>query len=163
MYLLPCKVHLAYRLHEITWVSRADKHVYTSGDIEAVHEGVAPINQQVEIDEDEIIGYKYDGLELFDEEDEGMGDMFERELRVFRLILLQQRRWVWKQFPWISTVCKPLVELSRYSFIYFLHGPPQFLRNPVNDISSRFFRCKEKPWPNSCHPHPQNCHHPPGY
>jgi len=92
MYLLPYKVHLAYRLHEITWVSGADKHVYTSGDTEAVHGDVAPINQQVEINENEIIGYEYDDSEPFDGEDEGVDEMAERELRIFRLILLQQRR-----------------------------------------------------------------------
>jgi hypothetical protein len=67
----------AYRLHEITWIAGVDKHIYTSGDTEAVHEDLTPFDQQVKNDEDEIIGYEIDGLELFEEEDEDVDDMVE--------------------------------------------------------------------------------------
>ncbi|KAJ5100791.1 hypothetical protein N7456_006843 [Penicillium angulare] len=65
----------AYRLHEITWIAGVDKHVYTGGDTEAVHDCLAPAGQQHKTDEDEITGYELDGLEVFEDEDGDMDDM----------------------------------------------------------------------------------------
>lgn len=65
----------AYRLHEITWIAGVDKHVYTGGDTEAVHECLAPADQQLKNDEDEITGYELGGLELFEDEDRDVDDM----------------------------------------------------------------------------------------
>lgn len=67
----------AYRLHEITWIAGVDRHVYTGGDTEAVHECLAPADQQLKNDEDEITGYELDGLELFEDEDGDVDDMVE--------------------------------------------------------------------------------------
>ncbi|KAF3074331.1 hypothetical protein CFAM422_003353 [Trichoderma lentiforme] len=66
----------AYRLHEITWIAGVDKHVYTGGDVEAVHESHASVDQEVKDDADEITGYELESLELFDEEDD-VDDMVE--------------------------------------------------------------------------------------
>ncbi|KAL7908290.1 hypothetical protein GGI35DRAFT_57445 [Trichoderma velutinum] len=66
----------AYRLHEITWIAGVDKHVYAGGDVEAVRESHAPVDQQVKNDTDEITGYELESLELFDEEDD-IDDMVE--------------------------------------------------------------------------------------